>query len=73
MFDDGQALFDAVVAYGLEGIVAERRNGIYRPGQRGWVKVKNPTYGRRESEIQIMQRWGERVGSERAVTALADR
>ena len=27
----------------LEGIVAERRSSIYRPGQRGrWIKVKNP-------------------------------
>ena len=56
VFDDGQALFDAVVSFGLEGIVAKRRAGIYRSGYRGWTKVKNPSYWRRESEIGHMQR-----------------
>jgi bifunctional non-homologous end joining protein LigD len=60
VFDDGYALFDAVVAHGLEGIVAKRRSGIYRPGYRGWTKIKNPSYWRRESEIAHMQRSGER-------------
>ena len=60
MFDDGHALFNAVVEHGLEGIVAKRRNGSYRPGYRGWVKVKNPEYWRRESEIAQMQRSRER-------------
>ena len=44
VFDDGQMLFDAVVEHGLEGVVAKRRNGIYRPGYRGWTKIKNPSY-----------------------------
>ena len=52
VFDDGHVLFDAVVEYGLEGIVAKRRNGIYRSGYRGWVKVKNSAYWRRDSEIK---------------------
>ena len=56
VFDDGAALFDAVVEHGLEGVVAKRREGVYRPGYRGWTKVKNPSYWRRESEIQAMQR-----------------
>ena len=34
VFDDGHALFDAVVEHGLEGIVAKRRSGVYRPGYR---------------------------------------
>ena len=50
VFDDGQALFDAVVEHGLEGVVVKRRNGIYRPGYRGWTKVKNPSYWRRDHE-----------------------
>ena len=45
VFDDGHALFDAVVSYGLEGIVAKRRAGLYRSGYRGWTKVKNPATG----------------------------
>lgn len=44
VFDEGQVLYDAVCAHGLEGIVAKRRNSIYRPGYRGWVKIKNPSY-----------------------------
>jgi ATP-dependent DNA ligase len=52
--------FDAVVAHALEGIVAKRRSGISRPGYRGWTKIKNPSYWRRESEIAHMQRSGER-------------
>jgi bifunctional non-homologous end joining protein LigD len=57
VFDDGEALFQAVVDHGLEGIVAKRRSGLYRPGERGsWVKVKNPDYWRRESEVEGFRR-----------------
>lgn len=56
VFDDGQALFDAVVQHGLEGVVAKRRNGIYRPGHRGWTKIKNPSYWRRAMEAELIQR-----------------
>lgn len=56
VFDGGDVLFHAVVEHGLEGIVAKRRNGIYRPGYRGWTKIKNPSYWRRESEIELMER-----------------
>jgi len=40
-FEDGQALWDAVVARGLEGVVAKREREPYRPGARLWVKTKN--------------------------------
>ena len=56
VFDDGSVLFDAVVEYRLEGVVAKKRNGIYRPGCRGWTKIKNPSYWWRESEIEHMQK-----------------
>ena len=49
-FDDGPSLYAAVCDRGLEGIVAKRRRSTYRPGRRGWIKVKNPVYWRRESE-----------------------
>jgi bifunctional non-homologous end joining protein LigD len=55
-FDDGEALFEAVCSHGLEGVVAKRRSGKYRPGYRGWVKVKNPDYWRRESEVRAFAR-----------------
>ena len=42
VFDDGPTLFETTCEQGLEGIVAKRRDSLYRPGERGWVKVKNP-------------------------------
>jgi bifunctional non-homologous end joining protein LigD len=65
-FDDGPALYRAVCEIGLEGVVAKRRRGLDRPGQRGsWVKVKNPGYWRREAEIEAVQR-GRRRAAELA-------
>jgi len=55
-FDDGQALYAGVCEHGLEGVVAKKRASPYRSGQRGWVKVNNPAYWRRESEVEAMQR-----------------
>jgi bifunctional non-homologous end joining protein LigD len=49
-FDDGEALFEAICAHELEGVVAKRRNSRYRPGERGWVKTKNRSYWRWEME-----------------------
>src|SRR5262245_35701393 len=49
-FDDGEALFEAVCAHELEGVVAKRRSGRYQPGERGWVKTKNRDYWRYEME-----------------------
>jgi bifunctional non-homologous end joining protein LigD len=45
-FDDRSSLFEAVCDRELEGIVAKRRSSRYRPGERGWVKVKNRDYWR---------------------------
>src|SRR5262249_40909243 len=59
-FEDGDALFASVCELGLEGIVAKKRSGRYRPGERGWVKTKNPNYQRRESELVGARRSMER-------------
>jgi bifunctional non-homologous end joining protein LigD len=59
-FEDGPGLFDAVCRFGLEGVVAKRLSSRYRPGQRGWIKTKNPNYWRRNSEREAMQRSFER-------------
>jgi bifunctional non-homologous end joining protein LigD len=59
-FDEGLALYQAVCERGLEGVVAKWRRSTYRPGQHGWIKVKNPNYWRRDSEIAAMQRAAER-------------
>ena len=60
VFDDGNALWEAVCNLGLEGVVAKRRASRYGANVRGWVKIKNPNYWRRDSEIAAMQRSAER-------------
>ena len=60
VFDDGPALHDAVCELGLEGVVAKRTTSRYGASLRGWVKVKNPDYWRRDMEREAMQRSGER-------------
>ena len=59
-FDDGRALFTAVCELGLEGVVAKKHSSLYRPNDRGWVKVKNPNYWRRDAEREAMARKHER-------------
>jgi bifunctional non-homologous end joining protein LigD len=61
-FEDGRALYAAVCEQGLEGVVARRSASTYRPGQRGWIKVKNPAYWRRDQEILALRRSLERAG-----------
>jgi hypothetical protein len=38
------------------------------PGKRDWIKLKNPDYWRRDSEIEAMQRLRERFGRASALT-----
>ncbi len=42
----GRAFFEAVCREGLEGVVAKRLDGRYRPGRRAWIKIK-PKEGKR--------------------------
>jgi bifunctional non-homologous end joining protein LigD len=51
-FDDGEALFVAVCKHELEGVVAKKLNDRYRPGERGWTKVKNRSYWRYPYEVE---------------------
>jgi bifunctional non-homologous end joining protein LigD len=55
VFDDSEALFAAVVAQGLEGIVAKPRTSPYHPGEPGWLKVKNRSYWRFGQELELAQ------------------
>jgi bifunctional non-homologous end joining protein LigD len=55
-FDDGEALLAATSVHGLEGIVAKRRCDPYRPGERGWVKVKHRHYWRFGREFGFTRR-----------------
>jgi bifunctional non-homologous end joining protein LigD len=49
-FDDSEALWEAVCVHELEGVVAKRRSGRYRSGERAWIKTKNRDYWRYELE-----------------------
>jgi hypothetical protein len=42
-------------------------SSLYRPGQRGWIKINNPAYWLRDQEIASLRRPLER----RSVVALA--
>ena len=55
-FDDGRTLFTAVCELGFEGVVAKKHSSLYRPNDRGWVKIKNPNYWRRDAEREAMTR-----------------
>jgi bifunctional non-homologous end joining protein LigD len=59
-FDNGAALREVVVEHRLEGVVAKRLAQPYRPGERRWVKRKNPDWPRyateRESVIRAKSR-----------------
>ena len=41
---DGDALWRVVEEQALEGVVAKPLGSLYKPGERGWLKVKNKTY-----------------------------
>ncbi|MFC4944689.1 DNA ligase [Pseudonocardia sp. GCM10023141] len=66
VYTDGQALLDATVHRGMEGIVAKRRDGAYRPGEPSadWVTVT-----RRETLTCVVGGWrprrtgGTRIGT----------
>jgi ATP dependent DNA ligase-like protein len=59
-FEDGAALFTAVCAQGLEGVVAKCRSSIYAPGERRWIKTKNRNYWRFGEEVESLRRSLER-------------
>jgi ATP-dependent DNA ligase len=55
-FGDGHALFAAVCKLGYEGVVAKNNGSTYGPNVGGWVKVKNPSYRRRDVELEAIAR-----------------
>ncbi|WP_433560276.1 non-homologous end-joining DNA ligase [Pseudonocardia xinjiangensis] len=59
-YADGHALFEATRERGMEGVVAKRRDGVYRPGRRGpgWTKVTH-----RQTQVCVVGGWRpERAG-----------
>jgi hypothetical protein len=55
-----ELVYAAVCEHGFEGVVAKKDSDRYRPGERRWVKLKNPQYWRRDSEMDAIQRSAER-------------
>ena len=51
-FEDGEALMQVVRESGLEGVVAKKLTGRYRPGERDWIKAKNRAYWRYPFEVE---------------------
>jgi bifunctional non-homologous end joining protein LigD len=53
-FDDADALWRVVLRDGLEGVVAKPRGSVYRPGERGWLKIKNRAYWKYDLEREFV-------------------
>jgi len=54
--NEGIALFEAICAKDLEGIVAKRKNGIYRNDGKEWMKIKNPHYTQSQGRHELLRR-----------------
>jgi bifunctional non-homologous end joining protein LigD len=66
-YTDGPALFAATAQRGMEGLVAKRSDGVYRPGVRspGWIKVAH-----RSVQACVVGGWRpENVGTPRVSAA----
>jgi ATP dependent DNA ligase domain len=53
-FTDGEALWTVVEAQGLEGLVAKPLRSVYKPGERGWLKVKKRAYWKYQIEREAI-------------------
>jgi bifunctional non-homologous end joining protein LigD len=52
---DGNRFFKEICALDLEGIIAKRKNSVYREGQTGWLKIKNPKYTQVEGRHDLLR------------------
>lgn len=64
-FTDGRARWKVVEAQSLEGLVAKPLGSVYKPGERGWIKVKNHAYWKYEIEREAVR---QRVHGSRELT-----
>jgi bifunctional non-homologous end joining protein LigD len=67
IYTDGAALLEATRQRGMEGVVAKRRDGVYRPGRRcpGWTKVTH-----RHSQACLVGGWRPERSSASRIGAL---
>ena len=66
-YTDGKALLEATRERGMEGVVAKRRDGVYRPGRRssGWTKVTH-----RHTQVCLVGGWRPERSSAGRIGAL---
>lgn len=66
-YTDGPALLAATLQRGMEGVVAKRRDGSYRPGRRstGWVKTAH-----RHTQVCLVGGWRPEKSSTSRIGAL---
>ena len=50
----GVAFFEEICARDLEGIVAKRKQGVYRDDGKDWLKIKNPNYSQAEGRHELL-------------------
>jgi hypothetical protein len=54
----GRALFERACQLDLEGIVAKRKDSLYRATEKpslGWIKIKNPNYSQAEGRQELFE------------------
>jgi bifunctional non-homologous end joining protein LigD len=66
-YTDGRALLEATRQRGMEGVVAKRRDGVYRPGRRSpsWTKVTH-----RQTQVCVVGGWRPERSSANRIGAL---
>jgi ATP-dependent DNA ligase len=52
---NGVGLFEEICARDLEGIIAKRKNGVYREDGKDCLKIKNPKYSRAEGRHDVLK------------------
>lgn len=62
-FEDAEGLWTVVEEQALEGVVAKPLRSVYRPGERGWLKVRNRAYWKCELEREAGARQSRGAGS----------
>jgi bifunctional non-homologous end joining protein LigD len=58
-FTDGHALWSVVEKQSLEGLVAKPLGSVYKPGERGWLKIKNRAYWKYAVDREAVLAGGE--------------
>ena len=53
---EGKRFFEEICARDLEGIVAKRREGVYKDDSNEWLKIKNGAYSQAENRQELLAR-----------------